>query len=177
MALNLAAKRAIVAEVSEVANSSVSLIAAHYSGITVPDMTLLRKQARDAGIYLRVVRNTLAKRAFENTAFSCAQDELVGPMVFAFSRNEPSAAARLIRDFVKTNDKLKVQVIALGGKLLAPTQLEAVAKLPTKDEAISQLMGVMKAPITKLAATLAATPVKLVRTLVAVKEQKEQQTS
>jgi len=174
VALMLASKKAIVAEVSEVAHSAVSLVAAYYSGISVPDMTMLRKQARGSGIYLRVVRNTLAKRALENTEFACVRDALVGPMVLAFSQHEPSAAARLIRDFAKSNDKLVVKVIAIGGQMFAPSQLDMVAKLPTKNEAISQLMAVMKAPIGKFVATLAATPIKLVRTLVAVKDQKEQ---
>lgn len=174
MALKLESKKAIVAEVSDVANSSVALVAAHYSGIGVPGMTQLRKQARESGVYLRIVRNTLARRALADTPFACIREELIGPMVLAFSRTEPSAAARLIRDFAKGNDKLLVKAIALGGKAIPAAQLDAVAKLPTKEEAISQLMAVMKAPVQKLVGTINAVPTKLVRVLVAIRDQKGQ---
>lgn len=173
MALNLAQKQAIVAEVSKVAKTAVSLVTADYRGLSVPHMTELRIKARESGVYLRVIRNTLARRALEETEFDCVRDSLVGPLVMAFSISEPSAAARLFRDFAKTNDKLKVQSISLGGELLQASQLEAVAKLPTKEEAISRLMACMQAPITKLVRTLVAPHEKLVRTIVAVKDQKE----
>lgn len=173
MALNLAQKQAIVAEVSNVAKSAVSVVTADYRGISVPHLTELRKKARESGVYMRIVRNTLASRALEGTEFDCVRKTLVGPLVFAFSVTEPSAAARLFRDFAKTNDKLKVQSISLGGDLLSASQLDAVASLPTKDEAISKLMSCMQAPITKFVRTLVAPQEKLVRTLLAVKEKKE----
>lgn len=175
MAMKLEQKQIIVAEVSDIAKSSVSLIAADYRGIPVPAMTELRTKARDNGVYLRVVRNTLARRAFKDTEFECTHDALTGPMMLAFSREEPGAAARLLKDFKKANPTLEVVMIALGGKMVAPSQLDAVATLPTKDEAISRLMSVMQAPITKFVRTLAATPEKLVRTLDAVREQKASQ--
>lgn len=173
MALRLADKKAIVAEVSDVASESISVVVAHYRGLSVAEMTELRAKARNSNVYLRVVRNTLAKRAIINTDFECIKDELLGPVVLAFSKEEPSAAARLIRDFAKEHEKLEVRALSVGGTLFAADKLEDVAKLPTYDEAISKLMSAMQAPITKLAQTLNAVPSKLVRTVVAVKDQKE----
>lgn len=173
MALRLADKKAIVAEVADVASEAISVVVAYYRGLSVAEMTELRKQARDSNVYLRVVRNTLAKRALENTDFECIKDELLGPVVLAFSKEEPSAAARLIRDFAKEHDKLEVRALSIGGALLAANKLDDVAKLPTYDEAISKLMSAMQAPITKFAQTLNGVPSKLVRTVVAVKDQKE----
>jgi len=173
MALRLEDKQQIVAEVNEVASGALSAVVADYRGMTVDELTALRAKARETGVYLRVVRNTLAKRAVVGTEFECMDPALVGPSLFAFSLEDPGAAARLLEDAVKENDKLEVRGIALGGKLMDGGQLEAVAKLPTKDEAISMLMSVMNAPITKLAQTLDAVPTKLVRTVQAVKDQKE----
>lgn len=173
MALNLEDKKAIVAEVSAVAKNSISAATADYRGLTVGEMTKLRSNARQAGVYVRVVRNTLAKRALEGTEFECMNEELTGPLVFAFAEDEPSAAARLIRDFVKEHENLKVKSLAVGGKLYSAANLDAVAKLPTKDEAISQLMSVMQAPIAKFVRTLAEPQAKLVRTLAAIRDQKE----
>ena len=173
MALRLEDKQQIVAEVNEVASGALSAVVADYRGMTVDELTALRAKARETGVYLRVVRNTLAKRAVVGTEFECMDPALIGPSLFAFSLEDPGAAARLLKDAVKENDKLEVRGIALGGKLMDGGQLEAVAKLPTKDEAISMLMSVMNAPITKLAQTLDAVPTKLVRTVQAVKDQKE----
>lgn len=173
MVLKLEDKKNIVNEVSVVARQAVSLIAAQYSGLTVAEMTNLRKSAREAGVYLRVVRNTLARRALEGTQFACIQPELTGPLVLAFSKEEPSAAARLIRDFVKTNEKLQVKALAIDNQLLPAESLSKLAELPTRDEAISLLMSVMKAPIAKLVRTLAEPQAKLVRTLAAVRDLKE----
>lgn len=173
MALRLEDKQQIVAEVNEVASGALSAVVADYRGMTVDQLTELRAKARESGVYLRVVRNTLARRAVVGTEFECMDPALVGPSLFAFSLEDPGAAARLLKDAVKENDMLEVRGIALGGKLMDSSQLEAVAKLPTKDQAISMLMSVMNAPITKLAQTLDAVPTKLVRTVQAVKEQKE----
>lgn len=172
MTLTLAGKKAVVEEVAEVASKAISAVLADYRGLTVNQMTQLRAQARKARVYLRVVRNTLARRAFENTAFSCLHDQLVGPLFIALSLDSPSDAARLLKDFSKTFEKLDVKALSVGGKLYAPSQLDMVASLPTRDEALARLMMVMRAPIEKLARTLAAPQVKLVRTLVAVKESK-----
>ncbi len=173
MVLKLEDKKAIVSEVAGVAKQAVSLVAAEYSGLTVGQLTNLRKSMRDAGVYMRVVRNTLAKRALEGTQFACMQQELVGQLVLAFSKEEPSAAARLIKEFVRTNDKLKVKALALDNQLLPASSLDQVASLPTRDEGIAQLMSVMLAPITKLVQTMAEPHAKLVRTVAAVRDAKE----
>ncbi len=173
MVLKLEDKKTIVNEVAEVARQAVSLIAAEYSGLTVSELTNFRKSARHANVYVRVVRNTLARKALEGTRFACMQDELVGPLLLAFSKEEPSAAARIIKDFVKVNEKLKVKALALENQLLPVKDLERLASLPTRDEAVAQLMAVMKAPVTKLVRTLAAPHAKLVRTLAAIRDAKQ----
>ena len=122
---------------------------------------------------MRVVRNTLARRALEGTQFACIQDELVGPLLLAFSNEEPGAAARLIKAFIKDNEKLKVKALAIDNQLLPASGLNALASLPTRDEAISQLMSVMLAPITKFVRTLSEPQAKLVRTLAAVRDAKQ----
>lgn len=174
MALKLEDKKAIVAEVAKVAASSLSAVAADYRGLTVAEMTSLREKARKNGIYLKVVRNTLARRALEGTEFSCMEKALVGPLFLAFSREDPGAAARLLNDVVKENEKLKVMAIALGGKLLGPGSLEAIAKLPTRDQAISMLMAVMQAPASKFVRTLAEPCAAFARVVAAVRDKKQQ---
>lgn len=173
VALKLEDKKTIVAEVNQVALSAVSVVAADYRGLTVSQMSKLRKNAREANVYMRVIRNTLASRALEGTEFACLQPELVGPTILAFSLAEPSAAARLLRDFIKENEKMTIKVLSIGGKLLSAKDLEIVAKLPTRNEAIASLMAVMKAPITKLVRTLAEPHGKLVRTFAAVRDKKQ----
>lgn len=173
MALRLDDKKAVVAEVAAVAANAHSAVAAEYRGLSVSDLTALRKTARESGVYLRVVKNTLARRAVEGTSFACMQDGLVGPLLLAFSMEDPGAAARLIGDFAKTHDKLAVKLVAVGGKQYGASELERLAKLPTRDQALSMLMGVMKAPIEKLARTLQEPHAKLVRTFAAVRDQKQ----
>ncbi len=175
MVLKLEDKKAIVSEVAGIAKQAVSLIAAEYSGLTVSQLTGLRKSARDAGVYVRVVRNTLARRALDGTQFACMQDELVGPLLLVFSQEEPGAAARIIKEFAKTNEKLKVKALALENQLLSAQSLDMLASLPTRDEAIAQLMSVMLAPITKLVRTMAEPHAKLVRTLAAIRDEKQAQ--
>lgn len=173
MALNLEQKKAIVAEVAEVARGAYSAIAAEYRGLTVEELTQLRKDARKNGVYLRVVKNTLARRAVEDTDFACMQEGLTGPLVLAFSQADPGAAARVIKDFAKGHDKLVVKMLSISGKLLDPSDLETLAKMPTYDQAVSMLMATMKAPIQKLAMTMKEVPGKLVRTIAAVRDAKE----
>ncbi len=172
MPLNLSQKQAVVAEVAEVAGRAHSVVAAEYRGLTVSRMTELRAKARAAGVYLRVVRNTLARRAVQETDFECMSDHLIGPLVLAFSQEEPSAAAKVLKDFSKDNDKLVIKLASIGGKLLQPSEIERLATLPSRDQALSRLMAVMKAPIGKLVQTLAAPHTKLVRVLAAVRDQK-----
>jgi large subunit ribosomal protein L10 len=171
--LNLEQKKAVVAEVSEVAADAYSAIGAEYRGLKVDDMTRLRREARKNGVYLRVVRNTLARRAVAGTDLECMADSLVGPLVLAFSREDPGAAARVLADFAKTNDKLVIKVVAVKGQLLTPADVSRLATLPTKDQAISMLMSVMKAPVEKLVRTLAEPHARLVRTIAAVRDQKQ----
>ena len=174
MPLKLEDKQAIINEVAELVKQSHSIIALEYRGMTVAEMTQLRAQARQNGVYLRVVKNTLAKRAISNTAFECLQERLVGPILLAFSREEPGAAARVISNFAKTNQKVMVKGIALSGQLLAAADLDKVAKLPTYRDAISMLLAVMQAPMTKLVRTLAEPPAKLARTLAAIRDSKSE---
>jgi len=173
MALNLDQKKAVVEEVAAVAANALSAVAAEYHGLSVDDMTELRVKARSEGVYLRVVKNSLAKRAVTGTDFECIQDGLVGPLVLAFSQEDPGSAARVIKDFAKTNDKLVVKLVSVGGQMLAASELDKLAKLPTRDQAISMLMALMKAPVEKLTRTINEVPGKLVRTIAAVKDQKE----
>ncbi len=173
MALSLNDKKRIVAELAEVAASAHSAVAAEYRGLSVSDLTELRAKARGSGVFLKVVRNTLARRAVEGTDFQCMQPELTGPLMLAFSTEEPGGAARLVKDFAKENDKVKVRLVSVGGQLLGASELNRLANLPTRDQAISLLMAVMKAPVEKLARTLAEPHAKLVRTIAAVHDQKQ----
>mgnify|MGYP003574045599 FL=1 len=136
-------------------------------------MTDLRVEARKAGVYLRVVKNSLAKRAVEGTDFACIQEALEGPMILAFSQEDPGSAARVAEAFAKGHDQFKVKLVSIGGKLLDPSELGTLAKMPTYEEALSLLMAVMKAPVQKLAATINVVPGKLVRTIAAVRDAKE----
>jgi large subunit ribosomal protein L10 len=173
--LKLKDKEAIVADLRQVAESSLSVIAADYRGLTVSEMDELRSEARRSGVYVRVVRNTLSRRALQGTEFNCIQEVLEGPVVLAFSRNEPGAAARILKNFIVNHEKFAVKAIALGGELFAANELDTIAKLPTCDEAIAILMGVMQAPIVKLARTLNEINGKLVRTVAAVAAARESQ--
>ena len=174
MALRLEDKKAIVAEVNKVAAGALSAVLADARGVDVGAMTSLRKSARENQVYLRVVRNTLAKRAVEGTEFECVQEALVGPTIFGFSMEDPGAAARIFKDFAKDNDKFEVKALAVGGELLDASQLDRLAKLPTRNEALAMLMSVMQAPITKLVRTVNEVPGKLVRTVAAIRDQKQE---
>ena len=167
MAIGLEEKKAIVAEVNETAASALSLVIADARGVASNDMTALRATARENQISLRVVRNTLAKRALEGTDYECVIDTLVGPSIFGFSMEDPGAAARLFKDF-------EVKALSVSGKLLGADQLDVLAKLPTREQALASLMSVMQAPVGKLVRTVNEVPSKLVRTLAAVRDQKEQ---
>ena len=174
MPLKLQDKQAIVASVNEIANNASSAIVAEYRGMSVDSMTDLRKKAREAGVDLRVVRNTLARRAVSNTDFECLKEILVGPILLAFSKEEPSAAAKVLKEFSKSEDKLVVKGIGLGKQLLDGSTLAKVAKLPTYLESISLLMSVIQAPITQMVRTIAEPQAQLVRTLAAVGEKQDQ---
>lgn len=165
MALRLEDKKLFVEEVNAVAGDSLSAVAAEYRGLSVAEMTALRKEARNAGVYLRVVKNTLARRAVEGTEFECMKDTLKGPILLAFSKDDPGAAARIIRSFAKEHEALKAVSLSAGGQLLPASDLEKLAELPTLDQARAMLLGLMMAPMTKLARTLAEPSAMLARTL------------
>lgn len=156
MALNLDSKKVVVEEVAQYASKAYSSVAAEYRGLTVTELTELRKTARETGVYLRVVKNSLAKRAVIGTEFECMQEGLKGPLILAFSMEDPGAAARLISDFAKTNDKLITKIVAHDGQAYDVSELARLASLPTRDQGISLIMAVMKAPVEKLVRTLAA---------------------
>lgn len=174
MAIGLERKKAIVAEVKETANKALSAVMADYRGVSVDDMTELRNQAREAGVLVRVIRNTLAKRAFEGTAYECFNELLLGPNIVAFSFEDPSAGARVFKDFARGNRHFEIKALSIGGKLLAASQIDVLAKLPSKDQAISILMSVMLAPATKLVQTLNDIPARVTRAVAAVRDQKQE---
>jgi large subunit ribosomal protein L10 len=172
MALNLEDKKTLVAEVAEVAATAHSVVAAEYRGLTVSQMTELRTKARKSGVYMRVVKNTLARKALAGTSFESVGPKLKGPLVLAFSKDDPGAAARVVKDFAKANDKLVATLVSIGGQVLPATALEQVASLPTREQALSMLLGALKAPMQKLASLLNEPPAKLARTLAAYRDQK-----
>jgi len=173
MALTKAAKEAVIAEVSEIAASAHSAVAAEYRGLTVEEMTQLRRAARNEGVYLRVVKNTLARRAIQGTDFECMASELKGPLVLAFSQEDPGSAGRVIKEFAKENQTLAVKLVSIGGELYPAEELERLASLPNREQALAMLLGVMQAPITKFVRTLAEPTGKMVRTIAAVRDQKQ----
>jgi large subunit ribosomal protein L10 len=174
VALNLDDKKAIVAEVNETAAQAMSLVIADARGVDVTNMTALRAKARAENVQLRVVRNTLAKRAFADTDYACVDDVLVGPSLFAFSMEDPGAAARLFKDFAKENEEFEVKALSVGGQLLASEQIDVLAKLPTLEQALGMLAGVTLAPVTKLARTLNEIPTKTARVVSAVRDAKQE---
>ena len=164
MALNIEQKKEVVADIAAVAADALSAVAAEYRGLTVEQMTQLRSNAREQGVFLRVAKNTL---------FECIRDELTGPLIFAFSSEDPGSAARLIKDFAKDNDKLVAKIVTIDGQLLDGSGLETLANLPTLDQARSQILGLMKAPAEKFVRTLAEPQAKFVRLLSSYKDQQE----
>lgn len=173
MAMRLDEKKAVVAAVSAVAAEAHSVVAAEYRGLTVEQMTQLRRDARNGGVYLRVIKNTLARMAVKGTDFECIESELKGPLLLAFSQEDPGSAARLVKNFSKDNEKLVVRMLSIGGALLPANDLDRLASLPNREQALAMLLGVMQAPITKFVRTLAEPTVKMVRTFAAVRDSKE----
>ncbi len=174
MAIGLEDKKQIVSEVNQAANSALSAVLADYRGVTVSELTELRKTARENKVYLRVVRNSLLKRAVDDTDFECIKEVLVGPTILALSEEDPGAAARVLKDFAKENAEFEIKALSIGGKLLAANQIDVLANLPTYDQAVSMLMSLMLAPVTKLARTLNEVPAKATRAVAAVRDQKQE---
>ena len=173
MALSLEQKKALVAEVNSVAHSAHSAIAAEYRGLTVGEMTELRADARNSGVYIKVVKNSLARRAIEGTKFQCMQERLSGPLLLAFSKEDPGSAARVIKDFAKDHDKLVTVSVSIGGELYDATDLDRLAALPTLDEARAMLLRTLNGPLTQLVRVLAEPAAMLARTIQARGEQTE----
>jgi large subunit ribosomal protein L10 len=169
MGLRLEDKQAIVTEVQAVAQTAHSVVAAEYRGLTVSQLTGLRAKARQAGVYMRVVKNTLARRAVTGTPYECIAGSIKGPLILAFSQEDPGAAARVVKEFAKGNEKLVPTLVALGGQVYPAREIDRVASLPTRAQALSMLLGVLKAPVTKFVRTLAEPAAKLVRTVDAIK--------
>ena len=173
MALRLEQKKEVVSEVAQAAAGAYSAIAAEYRGLNVVDLTGLRARAREQGVYVRVVKNTLARRALAGTSYECMSEGLAGPLMLMFSQDDPGSAARLAKEFSEENELLAIKMIAVDGQLLEASALERLSSLPSKEQALGTLMAVMKAPIEKLVRTLAAPHTTLVRTLSAVRDQKQ----
>jgi len=175
MALRLDDKRAIVASVNAVASEALSAVVADYRGLTVSEMTSLRQQARETGVFVQVVRNTLAKRAVDGTEYECLNEALVGPTILAFSQEDPGAAARLFKNFAKEHKALEVTALSIGGKLYGAEDIDVLASLPTREEALSTLASLLQAPVAKFVRTLNEIPTKSARVVAAVKDKKEQE--
>ncbi|TNF36343.1 MAG: 50S ribosomal protein L10 [Gammaproteobacteria bacterium] len=173
MALGLEDKKAIVADVNETASQALSLVIADARGVTVSHLTALRKKARETNVRVQVIRNTLAKRAVAGTEFECVQGVLTGPSLFGFSMEDPGAAARLFKDFAKDVEQFQIKALSVGGQLLDAKQIDVLATLPTREQALATLMAVMKAPVEKLARTMNEVPTKGVRVIAAVRDQKQ----
>ena len=165
MHLTLEAKKRIVEQVASVAKQSSCVIAAEYRGLSVTNMTILRRSARESQVHIQVIRNTLARRAFADTPFACIHDGLVGPLLLAFSGEEPGAAARLLRDFIRHNEVLLVKHIAMNGKLLEASELVMLAELPSLDEGRARLLNVLSASMSRFVRTIAEPQAKWVRLL------------
>jgi len=171
MSLTVEAKHAVVTEVAAVAKTAQSAVAAEYRGLTVAGMTKFRMAARQADVYVRVVKNTLARRAIEGTSFECMKGSLKGPLVLAFSREDPGAAARVVKGFAKEHEKLVTVALSIGGELYPASDLDRLASLPTLTDARTMLVRVLNAPLTQLVRTLAEPAAMLARTLKARSEQ------
>jgi len=174
VAIRLDDKKQIVSEVNQAAASALSAVLADYRGVTVDELTALRKTARESQVYLRVVRNTLLKRAIEDTDFECIKEVLEGPTLLALSEEDPGAAARVLKDFAEENENFEIKALSIGGELLEANQIDVLAKLPTLDQARSLLMSVMLAPVTKLARTANEIPSKVTRVVAAVRDQRKE---
>ncbi len=174
MALTLESKKVIVNEVNSVAKDSIAIGVAEYSGLTVAQMTELRQLARGLEVSIRVVKNTLAKRAFVDTNCACVTKLLSGAVIIGFAKDAPGSVAKVFRDFAKDNDQLVVRGLGVAGEFIEASELNKISKLLTKDEAISALMALILAPVEKLAKILNALPIKLTRIVSMIRDQKQQ---
>ena len=174
MSLNLEGKKEVVAEVSERLKKAQTVVLAEYRGLAVEDITVLRSKARASGVYLRVLKNTLARRAVQGTPFEKLYDQMVGPLAYGIS-DDPVAAAKVLHTYAKKNDKLVIKGGAMPNYVMSVKEVGNLATMPGREELLSMLLGTMQAPITKFVRTLNEVPGRFVRTLAAVRDQKEQQ--
>ena len=172
MSLNLEGKKEVVAEVSERLKNAQAVVLAEYRGLPVEDITVLRSKARASGVYLRVLKNTLARRAVQGTPFEKLADKMVGPLAYGIS-DDPVAAAKVLHTYAKTNDKLVIMAGAMPNYLMSPKEVASLATMPSREELLAKLLGTMQAPIAKFVQTLNEVPSKFVRTVAAVRDQKE----
>lgn len=172
MSLNLEEKKAVVAEVSEQVSQAQAIVFAEYRGLQVGHMTQLRVQARKSGVYLRVLKNTLVRRAVDGTPFSALAPQMVGPLVFGISA-DPVAAAKVLHDFAKANDKFVIKGGAMPNYVMDASGIQALATMPSREELLSKLLGTMQAPVAKFVRTLNEVPTSFVRGLAAVRDQKQ----
>ena len=172
MALNLTQKQEVVAELASVAAKAVSLVASEYAGLTVEQLTEMRKKARESGVFLKVAKNTLVSRAVAGTDYECVKPSLVGPLLYAFSHEDPGAAGRLIKEFAKGNEKLLPKIVAVGGKQYPGSHVDVLASLPTRDQALSLLLSVLVQPATMFVRVTAEPATQLARVIGAVGQQK-----
>jgi large subunit ribosomal protein L10 len=173
MALNLTQKQEVVAELADVATKAFSLVAAEYAGLTVGQLTDLRRKARQNGVYLKVAKNTLVSRAVSGTDYECVKAALAGPLLYAFSEEDPGAAGRLIKDFAKANEKLKPRLVSIGGKMYPGSHVDVLASLPTREQALSMFLSVLVQPATMLVRLLSEPASQLARATNQVAEQKK----
>lgn len=171
MGLNLDEKKAVVAEVSAEVAKAQAIVVAEYRGLEVGNMTDLRRQARNAGVYLRVLKNTLARRAVKDTPFEKLSDQMVGPLIYGMS-SDPVATAKVMNEFAKANDKLVIKAGAMPNSLISSAEVKALANMPSRDELIAKLLGTMQAPVAQFVRTLNEVPSRFVRTLAAVRDAK-----
>ena len=171
MSLNLDEKKAVVAEVSAEVAKAQAIVVAEYRGLEVGNMTELRRQARNAGVYLRVLKNTLARRAVKDTPFEKLSDQMVGPLIYGMS-SDPVATAKVMNEFAKANDKLVIKAGAMPNSLISSAEVKALANMPSRDELIAKLLGTMQAPVAQFVRTLNEVPSRFVRTLAAVRDAK-----
>ncbi|NJM32574.1 MAG: 50S ribosomal protein L10 [Limnobacter sp.] len=176
MALTRQEKVAVIEELTARLANAQSVVAAQYRGLSVESMTKLRKNARQKGVYLRVLKNTLAKRCINDSSFAELSPKMVGPLIYAIS-DDPVSAAKVLVDFSKENDKFIVTAGAMPGQLLDENGVKALATMPSREELLAKLMGTMQAPITQFVRTLNEIPTKFVRGLAAVRDQKESQSA
>jgi large subunit ribosomal protein L10 len=172
MGLNREEKAAVVAEVGAQVAKAQAIIVAEYRGLEVGSITALRRQARESGVYLRVLKNTLARRALAGTPFEGLTDQLVGPLIYGMS-TDPVSCAKVLSDFAKSNEKLALKAGAMPNAVLDTDAVKALASMPSREVLLGQLMGTMQAPITKFVRTLNEVPGKFVRTLAALRDERE----